>query len=107
MKDFLAKMRRLDKTLVLKLDRARQRYVMYRKDRSNIPREILVIEQYGEFCWPNYNHIVKLYQMDSWSNKNLIKDMDAHNEQLDRDGDEHIHRLSNEMSKLATRTAYF
>ena len=107
MKDFLAKMHRLDKTLTIRFDRARHRFVLYRKDRSNFPREILVIENDGEFCYPNYNHIAKLYQMDSWSNKNIIKDMDAYNEQLDREGDEHIHHLSNELSKLATRTAYF
>jgi hypothetical protein len=107
MRDFLIKMRRLDKTLFIKLDRARQRYVIYRKDRANFPREILVIEEDGQFAYPNYNHIVKLYQMDSWSNKNLIKDMDEYNDHLGDEGEEHIHYLSNELSKLATRSAYY
>ena len=100
-------MRRLDKTLFLKLDKSKQRYVVYRKDRQNVPREILVIENDGEFCYPSYEHIAKLYKMDLWRNKNLIKDMDAHNENLDRESDEKIHNLSDEMSKLITRSSYF
>jgi hypothetical protein len=104
---FIDQMLRLDKTLYLKLDKLKQRFAIYRKDRKNLPREILVIENNGEFCYPNRNHIDKLYEMDSWQNKNLIKDMDAHNESLDEEGDDHIHFLSNEMSKLATRTKYF
>jgi len=105
--DFRNKLGRLDKTLFLKLDRLKQRYIIYRKDRQNVPREILVVENAGEFCYPNYNHIVRLYQMDSWSNKNLIADMDRHNESLDEEGDRHMRFLSDEVSKLATRSAYF
>jgi len=105
--DFINKLRRLDKTLFYKLDRLKQRYIVYRKDRQNVPREILVIENDGEFCYPNYNHIAKLYQMDLWQNKNLIKEMDEHNERLDEESDRHIHFLSEEMSKLATRSKYY
>ena len=105
--NFKSKLARLDKTLFLLLDREKQRYVIYRRDRQNIPREILVIEDDGEFCYPNYNHIAKLYQMDSWQNKNIIRDIDAHNDSLDEEGDAHIHYLSEEMSKLATRSKYY
>jgi len=105
--DFSAQLHRLDRTLSLKLDRAKQRYVIYRKDRQNVPRETLIIENSGDFCYPNYNHIVRLYQMDSWSNKNLIKDIDEYNERLDDDSNAHMHFLSDEMSKIATRTRYY
>jgi len=80
---------------------------VYRKDRQNLPREILVIENDGEFCYPNYENIVQLYQMDLWRNPNLIKKMDKHNEGLDKESDEKNHRLSDEISKLITRSVYF
>ena len=102
---FKRQLRKLDKTLFLKLNREKGRYVIYRRDRKNFPREILVIEgPSGEFCYPNYNHIVKLYQMDSWQNKRMIQEMDEHNESLDRESSERIHIISDEMSKLATRS---
>lgn len=104
---FQIKMRRLDKTLFLKLDKQKQRYVVYRKDRKNVPREILVIENSGDFCYPNYEHLVKLYKSDLWRNKNLIKEMDEYNDNLDRESNQKIHFLSDEMSKLITRSAYF
>lgn len=105
---FDKQLKRLDKGLYLKFDGFIERYVVYRNNRQNIPRAIYVIQDdHGEFCYPNYEHIAKLYQMDSWQNKNLIKDIDEHNENLDRDGDEHIHRLSDEMSKLVTRSQYY
>jgi len=105
--NFISQMKRLDKTLTLKLDKTLGRYVIYRKDRQNYPREILVIEHAGEFCYPNRGHIEKLYKMDSWQNKNLIKDMDEHNNQIDIEGDEKIHRISDEVSKIATRTKFY
>lgn len=97
---FTIKLKRLDKTLFLRKEN--DKYVIYRKDRQNVPREILVIREK-----PNYDHICKLYSMDSWRNKNMIQEMDEHNEGLDRDGDEKLHLLSDEMSKLITRSAYF
>lgn len=101
-------LKRLDKTLFVKRDNTIGRFVIYRRDRKNFPRTILVVEDAdGQFCYPNYNHIAKLYQMDSWSNKNLINDIDKHNDNLDREGDEKIHHLSDEMSKIATRTRYY
>jgi len=105
--DFINKLRRLDKTLFLRLDRLKQRYIIYRKDRQNLPREILVIENNGEFCYPNYEHVAKLYQMDLWQNKDLIKKMDEHNERLDEEGDEKLHYISDECSKIATRTKFY
>jgi hypothetical protein len=106
--DFINQLRRLDRTLVLRLNREKQRYVIYRKDRQNVPREILVIENPdGEFCYPNREHIVQLYKADLWQNPDMIKKMDEHNERLDEESDRHIHFLSDEMSKLATRTKYY
>lgn len=105
--NFKRQLRKLDKTLFLKLDRLKQRYVIYRRDRQNFPREILIVENSGEFCYPNYNHIAILYKMDSWQNKNMIKEMDEHNENLERESDRKMHRLSDEMSKLITRSVYY
>jgi hypothetical protein len=108
MNRFQEQMRRLDKTLFLRLDRKTGRYVVYRRDRKNLPRQILVIETPdGEFSYPNYEHIAKLYQMDSWQNKNLIKEMDEHNSRLEDESNARIARISNETSKLVTRSAYF
>jgi len=99
---------RLDKTLFLKLDKLKQRFIVYRKDRQNLPREILVIEDNrGEFCYPSYEHIVQLYKADLWQNPNLIKEMDEWNENLDKESDEKIHRISDEVSKIATRSAWY
>ena len=75
-KIFKRQLKRLDKTLFLKFDREKCRYIIYRKDRQNIPREILIIENNGEFCPPCYRHIELLYKADLWQNKNLIKEMD-------------------------------
>ena len=108
MTTFLRQMKRLDKTLSMELDRKRGRYVIYRRDRRNFPRQILVIETTdGQFCRPSYEHIVQLYKMDSWQNKNLIKDMDDHNNSLDEEGNRKVRFLSNELSKMVTRSAYF
>lgn len=105
---FLRQLKRLDKSLFIKLDRHKRRFVVYRRDRVNFPRGILVIEnESGDFCYPNYHHIAKLYTMDSWANKHLITDIDKHNDSLDDEGDEYIHYLSGEISKLATRSQYF
>lgn len=104
---FVSQLNRLDRALFVKLDKVIQRFVVYRRDRQNKPREILKIEMNGQFCYPNYEHIAKLYSMDSWANKDMIKKMDEHNDNLSKESDEHIHFLSNEMSKLATRSAYY
>lgn len=104
---FTKQMQRLDRSLFLKMDKIKQRYVVYRRDRQNLPREILLIENKGDFCYPNYEHIVKLYLMDSWQNKNLIKDMDDFNENLDKEHSAKLHHISDEVSKLITRSAYF
>ncbi len=107
-KRFQKQMTRLDRHLYLEFNKKIGRYIVYRKDRQGVPRQILVVETAdGSFCRPSYEHIVKLYKMDSWSNKNLIKDIDTHNDSLDDEYDEHNHRLSGEISKLATRSAYF
>ena len=104
---FLNQLNRLDKTLFIKLDRLIQRYIIYRKDRQNVPREILVIENDGDFCYPNYNHIAKLYSMDMWQNPDMVRKMDEWNENLDKESDEKIHRISDEVSKVATRTRFY
>lgn len=108
MNRFLLQLAHLDKTLFIILDKQRQRFVVFRRDRKNFPREILVIEdEQGDFCYPGYVHIAKLYMMDSWANKRLIQDMDEYNDHLEDDADAKIAFLSNEVSKLATRSAYF
>lgn len=99
-------MKRLDRTLFLKLDRKKQRYVIYRRDRQNLPREILEIEYNGEFCYPSYEHIAKLCKMDSWQN-DIPEMMDRHNESLDEEGDARISRISEEVSKVGTRSPYY
>jgi hypothetical protein len=104
---FKRQLRRLDKTLSLKFDREKTRYAIYRRDRQNFPREILTIEDNGKFCYPNHNHIDLLYKADLWQNPNMIKEMDEYNDNLDREGNEKIHHLSEEVSKIATRTAYY
>lgn len=99
---------RLDKTLYIKLERGLQRYVVYRRDRANRPRKILMIEdENGGFSYPNYKHIAQIYKMDSWQNKNLIKEMDEYNESLDKEFDERIERISSNLSKQMTRTQYY
>ena len=104
---FKRQLRRLDKTLFLKFDRTKTRYAIYRRDRQNLPREILMIEDNGKFCYPCYRHIELLYKADLWQNPNMIKEMDEWNENLDKEGDERIHRISDEFSKKVTRTAYY
>ena len=105
---FYNQLRRLDNTLFMTIDKYKQRFVVYRRDRQNFPREILTIEDnLGEFCYPNRKHIDKLYEMDMWQNPGMIRKMDEHNEQLDREGDEKIHFISDEVSKIATRTKYY
>ena len=104
---FKRQLKRLDRTLFLKFDREKTRYVVYRKDRQNFPREILVIENDGEFCYPGYRHITLLYKSDLWQNPNLIKEMDEYNANLDREGDEKIHHISEEVSRIATRSQYY
>lgn len=79
-----------------------------RRDRTNLPREILVVHgENGEFCYPSYETIAQLYKMDSWQNKNLIADIDRHNDQLDRESTDRIRRMSVETSKLVTRSQYY
>ena len=81
--------------------------MIYRNDRLNKPRDIIVItDDNGDFCYPNREHIEKLYKMDSWQNKSLIKDMDEFNDNIESELGEKIHFLSDEVSKLMTRTAY-
>ena len=105
---FTKQLTRLDTSLRLRLDRALKRFIIERRDRRGLPRQILVIETpMGDFCYPSHNHLDKLYSMDSWANKNLIKDIDAHNEGLDDEADKANHYLSERMSKLITRSKYF
>jgi hypothetical protein len=105
---FVNDLKRLDKTLYLYFDRIINRFVVYRRDRKNVPRKILVIEDnQGQFCRPNREHIDQLYQMDSWANKNIIKEMDAYNENLDKESDERIAQISEERVKQMTRTSFY
>lgn len=105
---FLRQLERLDSTLYIKMDWRKVRFVVYRKDRQNVPRQILVIEnETGDFCYPNYNHIARLYKMDSWQNKSIIRDIDEHNDRLTDESDEKMRRINREMSLLATRSRYF
>ena len=105
---FYNQLRRLDNTLFMTIDKYKQRFVVYRRDRQNFPREILTIEDnLGEFCYPSYEHIIQLYKADLWQNPNMIKEMDSYNENLDKESDERIHRISDEVSKVATRTKYY
>lgn len=105
---FLNQLSRLDRTLYVKLDRTKQRFVVWRRDRTNLPREILVVHgENGEFCYPSYETIAQLYKMDSWQNKNLIADMDRHNAEIDRESVDRVRRMSIETSKLITRSQYY
>jgi len=105
---FLAQLGRLDRALYLKLDRVRQRYVVYRRDRSNVPREILTLEDNsGDFSYPNAEHIAKLYQMDMLNNKDLIRNIDEHNKNLDRERDAQLHRVVRETVNRMTRSQYY
>lgn len=105
---FTNQMTRLDKNLYLQFDRVIERYVVWRRDRQNKPRQILVIEDdHGQFSYPTYHHLEQLHQMDSWQNKQLINNMDQHNDNLDQDSQLYMRRLHNEISKLTTRSAYF
>ena len=105
---FLRQLDRLDHALYLVMDKLIGRFVVYRKDRANRPRDILVIEDdRGGFCYPNAEHIATLYKMDSWQNRAIIEQMDAHNDQIGHEADERISRLNREMSLLATRSQYY
>ena len=105
---FLNQLGRLDKTLFVKLDKQIQRFKIFRKDRMNNVREILVVENpEGQFCYPNYEHIAKLYKMDTWINKNWLEEIDKHNDSLDEEDQRNLHYLSDQMSKLITRSKYF
>ena len=105
---FLSQLNKLDDSLFIRLNKEIERFIVCRKDRSNNVREILTIETPNqEFSYPNYEHITKLYEIDTWQNKNVISSIDHHNNNLDQESNRHISMLNDEVSKLATRTRYF
>lgn len=105
---FERQLNRLDSTLYVRMDRRIERFVVYRRDRKSKPRQILAIEDDQQrFCYPNMRHIGKLYAMDSWQNKHIIKEMDEYNDHLGDEADARLHQLHREMSLLITRSKYF
>lgn len=105
---FERQLSRLDSTLYTKMDRRIERFVVYRRDRKSKPRDILAIEDdCGQFCYPNSKHIAKLYAMDSWQNKHIIKEMDAYNDHLSDEADARLRLLHREMSLLITRSKHY
>jgi len=105
---FINQMSRLDRALYVVLDKSLERYVIYRRDRKYMPRKILVVEDdNGNFSRPNYKHLAKLYEMDSWRHPNFVQALDDHNAEVEKDMDRKMHRLHEEESLLLTRSAYF
>lgn len=107
-KTFQDKLERLDRALFVRIERARGRYVIYRKDRNNMPREILVVEDHnGNYATPSYEHIAMLYKMDMWTNKNFIRDMDRANQKIKDDNNRKLELLSYDVVEQATRSNFY
>src|SRR3990167_4391386 len=105
---FQKQLKRLDRALYIVLDKQRDRFVIRRPDRANNPRDIMVLEdETGEFSRPTYEHIARLYLADMLQNKNLLKDIDEHNEHLEDEAKMKIHRLNAEYANRLTRTNYY